>query len=153
MYIRILFVMALVWHCGVCVSQAAGVGITPGSGGGTVAHGCDYREVGQLFDACYLAPTVCENGPFTSKAVCHASVQHRGCRGRAVPRVVLVTPGHGDALDFRACGEMTHYKVLHCRCSGDLFGWCLGPCVPTAGLAAIVPCPGTIAVLKRCPGT
>ena len=151
MHTQSMIGISMALHFGVLVSQAFGGGLNPGSGGGTTATGCDYQAAGQVFDECFLAPAVCENGPFTSKEVCHASVQHDGCRGISAPRLVLVTPGSGDFLSVRSCASLGQYNVLHCRCSGNLFGWCLGPCVPTAGLAEIRPCPGAIAVLTRCP--
>jgi hypothetical protein len=113
-------------------------------------EGCDFQKIGTRYDACWLAPSVCENGPFTEKEICHASVQTNGCRGIASPLVELVTSGSGDALTTKPCGSLGRYHVMKCRCSGNIFGFCLGPCTPTAGIIETRNCPGSIMTLKPC---
>tara|TARA_B100000959_G_C14864253_1_gene575567 strand:+ start:152 stop:616 length:465 start_codon:yes stop_codon:yes gene_type:complete len=122
------------------------------SGGLAPAMACCFSKNGVNYNACVMPPMVCPNGAFTEVGVCAAGRATQGCPGTTQDRAVWTGQYTGLRLAGLSCGDMGQfYTTMRCRCSGNIFGWCTGPCTPTGGVAdAVVPCPGTVMMLVRC---
>lgn len=95
---------------------------------------------------------LCPNGAFTEIGVCAAGMATLGCPGTSQDSAAWTGEYTGLRISGRSCADMGQfYTTMRCRCSGNIFGWCTGPCTPTGGVAdALVPCPGTVMMLVRC---
>jgi hypothetical protein len=140
----------------VCMVYAAGhaavAGPEVGPGGVWPALGCNFEKSGVGYDACVFPPMLCPNGSFTDVEVCVAGRSTPGCPGTSQDRVRWTGKHTGLRLGQISCYQMGEvYHTMRCRCTGNIFGWCLGPCAPTGGVAdAMVPCPGSVMTLIRC---
>ena len=140
----------------VCMLYAAGHSAVAapevGPGGVGPAVGCNFARNGVGYDACVMPPMICPNGPFTDVEICAAGRSTPGCLGTLQDRVRWTGKHTGLRLGRISCYEMGEvYHTMRCRCTGNIFGWCAGPCTPTGGVAdELVPCPGSVMRLVRC---
>ncbi|MDP6602499.1 MAG: hypothetical protein QGH76_09425 [Phycisphaerales bacterium] len=140
---------------GVCLgTSGGGAQATPAvdSGGLAPTLECCFARDGLSYNACVMPPTVCPNGAFTEVGACAAVRATQGCPGTSQDRTTWTGEYTGLRIGQLPCAAMGQfYNTMRCRCSGNIFGWCTGPCTPTGGVAdALVPCPGTVMALIRC---
>lgn len=109
---------------------------------------CHAKRVGQSHRACWVPPTECPNGPFTGFEDCHGTQQSFGCPGETSVIVEHSVERTGLTAWVHSCDG--NYMVMMCRCNGNIFGWCVGPCVPTGGVISRRDCWGGRTQLRRC---
>lgn len=147
---RIAMCVASALLAGLAASARGGPAVGPGDLG--TSDGCCFASNGFGYDACVFPPMVCPNGIFTDVETCAAGFSSPGCPGTMQDRVRWTTEETGLRVEQVSCFEMGQfYNTMRCRCTGNIFGWCVGPCTPTGGVGdAVVPCPGTLIRLVRC---
>lgn len=111
---------------------------------------CTFHTESVEWSACVLPPIECPNGAFTGVEECGAALSSAGCPARRT------TLGWATGLDtnrtevVHACGSRYSAVFARCMCSGNLFGFCLGPCRPVGGMVRMMPCPGSFSTIKHC---
>ncbi len=120
--------------------------------GPPVRGGCYWASNGYDVLACQMPPQVCPNGLFTGVETCAAARSHAGCPGKRQSSGFWADHPTGQEMVMIDCGRAgATYSVMACRCTGNIFGWCAGPCEPAGGIAqANVACPGTVRRVYDC---
>lgn len=121
---------------------------------GTVAGdvGCAWASNGYDRLACRMPPKVCPNGFFTGVEACAAATSHAGCPGTRQSAGYWADEPTGRTMILVDCSRVgATYATMACRCTGNILGWCAGPCEPAGGVVeAGVSCPGTIRRVFDC---
>ena len=111
---------------------------------------CTFEPSHVAWEACAMPPQECPNGPFTSAEACSRGLSSPGCPARRTVRGNNVGFNTDTTEVFVDCGIRFHTFVSRCQCSGNLFGFCMGPCRPVGGLQALLTCPGQFSITNTC---
>ncbi|MDP7029039.1 MAG: hypothetical protein QF733_02325 [Phycisphaerales bacterium] len=127
-------------------------GMPAAANGVPAASGCYWVSSGFDMLACRMPPQVCPNGFFTGVETCAAATSHAGCQGRRQASGYWGDEPTGRSMRLTGCGDVgATYAVMACRCTGNILGWCAGPCEPAGGVVqAEVACPGSIRRVFSC---
>jgi hypothetical protein len=134
--------MSLCVACVLLVSGALGSAAVPGP--------CTFAVEAMEWSACVMPPIECPNGSFTGVEECAAGESSPGCPPRRTMQGWATGMDTGKREVAHSCGSRYSAVFARCQCSGNLFGFCLGPCRPVGGMVRVMPCPGSFSTVQAC---
>ncbi|MCH2136668.1 MAG: hypothetical protein MK101_08805 [Phycisphaerales bacterium] len=112
--------------------------------------GCDFQVGSVEWTACIMPPMECPNGLFTSVEECARAASTPGCGAQRTTLGWAMGVETNRQEVVHPCGSRYSATFARCQCTGNLFGFCMGPCRPVGGIVRLMPCPGSFSTVKVC---